>query len=89
MPKYEIKVKFTKHEQRMVNLFDKRRSMTLVDITKQIRNRVSIYGIYNSASKQKEVILNFEQQIKELKDELATEKTKIKHLVSAEKCRID
>lgn len=36
-----------------------------MEITTQIRNRVSIFGIYNAASKQKEIILNFENQNRE------------------------
>ena len=68
VPKYNIKVQLSTHEQRMLALFDKRRSMTLIEITEQIRSRVSIFGIYKSACKSKEQILNFENKIKELKD---------------------
>ena len=49
--------------------------MSLLEITSQIRSRVSIYGIYTAASKQKEVILNFELQMNSLKEELAKEKS--------------
>ena len=78
VPKYNIKVQLSTHEQRMLALFDKRRSMTLIEITEQIRSRVSIFGIYKSACKSKEQILNFENKIKELKDQIGSKNEKIR-----------
>ena len=59
--------------------------MSLLDITNQIKNRVSIFGIYNSASKQKEVILNFENQIQVLQNELKEEKNKNDQIMYTQK----
>jgi hypothetical protein len=74
-PKYKIKVKLSKYEKKIMHLFEKRRTMSIAEIMSSIRNRVSIFGIYNSASKQKEVILNLQDQIKDLQNDLQVERS--------------
>lgn len=57
---HKIDVPVDNERNMLIKLWDQRRSMQIKEISEEVRDKVSMYGIMNSIWKQKELMIKIE-----------------------------
>ena len=58
--KYKVEIPQENERNMLIKLYENRRTLSIQEITDEIRQNVSIYGIFNGYWKQKEMLIKIE-----------------------------